>query len=146
MSFLDDDSYSGFELLGSQELRKSFEVVPVDTLFKFKVLNSDLNKKFKYNIVKGTPLPCQKVVGGRCRTFELNPFNILVIIVGYEIHFDAFLEPSMVGYDCWSEAEKNGIIWIFRVQDVGQINKTQECIEDYSICFCRFILLYFISI
>ena len=73
MSFLnDDDSNSGFELLGSQELRKSFEVVPVDTLFKFKVLNRDLNRKFKYNIVKGTPLPC----GGRCRHLSL-VFSIL---------------------------------------------------------------------
>ena len=39
----------------------------------------------------------------------------------------------MVGYDCWSEAEKNGIIWIFRVQDVGHMNKTQEHIEEHVI-------------
>ena len=71
-----DDSNSSFEMAISQEEKVSYQKVPLDTLFKMKIIDGSNVRKLKYNLGKDTELPCEKVVGGKSRKckFNLNKF------------------------------------------------------------------------
>ena len=59
------DSDSEFELLSSQEVRKSYEVCPQDITFKVKIEEGNAVNKFKYILKKGTELPYNKSASGK---------------------------------------------------------------------------------
>ena len=45
----------------------SYQKVPLDTLFKMKIIDGSNVRKLKYNLGKDTELPCEKVVGGKSK-------------------------------------------------------------------------------
>ena len=58
----DDDC---FELISSQGEKKSYDSVPDDTIYRVKVVGeSEIPKKFGYNLRKGTEIPIEKDIGG----------------------------------------------------------------------------------
>ena len=61
---MDDDSNSGFELFSSQPEKRSYDEVPVATLFKFRIKDADNARKISYKLKQGTLLPYTTNIGG----------------------------------------------------------------------------------
>ena len=116
---IDDDSNSGFEMISSQPDKDSFEYVPDDRKYKFKII-SRLEvgpKKVGYLLKKGLMLPYTTNSGG-C-SHKLNIFKMYIFFYsGFEISFSKSLEPSVTGYSG---------------SDVGGMWEMLEC-ESANIC------------
>ena len=88
----DDD----FQIFSSQEEKKSYLVVPEDTLFKIKISESNKVKKVGYRLKKGVDLPCEKLVDG------------------FNLRFSIYMEVFMDGFTCEAKGDKKQNVWCFR--------------------------------
>ena len=62
MDMFEDDSNSGFDIISSEPDKFTFDSVPVDKVYKVKVVWPC--KKFSYKLEKGIGLPYSTNVGG----------------------------------------------------------------------------------